>query len=38
MMARWIAWAMAQGDGPVLVVCGGYHAPALARLCTGFSG
>lgn len=32
MMARWIAWAMAQGDGPVLVVCGGYHAPALARL------
>ncbi|WP_137937955.1 DUF5682 family protein [Chitinivorax sp. B] len=32
MMARWIAWAMAQGDGPVLVVCGGYHAPALAKL------
>ncbi|SFD45690.1 DUF5682 family protein [Paracidovorax konjaci] len=32
MMARWIAWAMAQGRGPVLVVCGGYHAPALARL------
>jgi hypothetical protein len=31
-MARWIAWAVAQGDGPVLVVCGGYHAPALARL------
>jgi hypothetical protein len=37
MMARWIAWAMqdvaARGDGaPVVVVCGGYHAPALARL------
>lgn len=31
-MAQWIAWAMAQGDGEVLVVCGGYHAPALARL------
>ncbi|KRB02714.1 hypothetical protein ASD86_24345 [Lysobacter sp. Root690] len=32
MMARWIAWAMAREDGPVLVVCGGYHAPALARM------
>jgi len=35
MMARWIAWAVAQADGSagrVLVVCGGYHAPALARL------
>jgi len=31
MMARWIAWAMARREGPVLVVCGGYHAPALAR-------
>lgn len=31
MMARWIAWAMARDDGEVLVVCGGYHAPALAR-------
>lgn len=30
-MARWIAWAMAQNTGPVLVVCGGWHAPALAR-------
>lgn len=30
-MAQWIAWAMARGDGDVLVVCGGYHAPALAR-------
>ncbi|WP_311222164.1 MULTISPECIES: DUF5682 family protein [unclassified Acidovorax] len=38
MMARWIAWAMAQRDGLVLVVCGGYHAPALARLWTGCSG
>ncbi|WP_019701924.1 DUF5682 family protein [Paracidovorax oryzae] len=35
MMARWIAWAMARGAGPVLVVCGGYHAPALARLWRG---
>ncbi|WP_426391670.1 DUF5682 family protein [Variovorax sp. R-27] len=36
MMARWIAWAMAQpsqaGRAQALVVCGGYHAPALARL------
>ncbi|SCX73377.1 DUF5682 family protein [Variovorax sp. EL159] len=36
MMARWIAWAMAQPAEPgrtqALVVCGGYHAPALARL------
>lgn len=31
IMARWIAWAMARGEGPVLVVCGGYHAPALQR-------
>src|SRR5690606_15710273 len=31
MMARWIAWAMATQEGPVLVVCGGYHAPGLAR-------
>ena len=30
-MAQWIAWAMARGDGEVFVVCGGYHAPALAR-------
>ena len=30
-MARWIAWAMAQRQGPVVVVCGGWHAPALAR-------
>ncbi|QNK65230.1 DUF5682 family protein [Variovorax sp. PAMC26660] len=39
MMARWIAWAMAQpvepGRAQVLVVCGGYHAPALARLWQG---
>ncbi|MDA7416248.1 DUF5682 family protein [Xenophilus arseniciresistens] len=38
MMARWIAWAMAQRRGPVLVVCGGYHAPALARLWQGLPG
>ncbi|CAA2102465.1 DUF5682 family protein [Variovorax paradoxus] len=38
-MARWIAWAMAQpaaaGRAQALVVCGGYHAPALARLWAG---
>ncbi|MGK8207155.1 DUF5682 family protein [Burkholderia cenocepacia] len=35
MMARWIAWAVAEAGGhadDVMVVCGGYHAPALARL------
>ncbi|VVE85407.1 DUF5682 family protein [Pandoraea sputorum] len=35
MMARWIAWAVADACAradDVLVVCGGYHAPALARL------
>jgi hypothetical protein len=32
MMARWIRWAMDQQDGTVLVVCGGYHAPALMKL------
>jgi hypothetical protein len=32
MMARYVAWAMRQDDGPVVVVCGGYHAPALAAL------
>lgn len=31
MMASWIAWAVRRGEGPVVVVCGGYHAPALAR-------
>lgn len=30
-MAQCIAWAVAQDAGPVLVVCGGWHAPALAR-------
>lgn len=29
-MQRWIGWALA-GGGPVVVVCGGYHAPVLAR-------
>ncbi len=30
-MSRWIAWAMREAgpDGEVVVVCGGYHAPAL---------
>jgi len=36
MMAAWIAWAMRQPPRDnrhgVLVVCGGYHAPALQRL------
>ncbi|MBZ7402263.1 DUF5682 family protein [Klebsiella grimontii] len=31
-MARWLAWAMRQNNGPVVVVCGGWHAPALATL------
>lgn len=31
-MARWIAWAMGVSEGLVLVVCGGFHAPALRRL------
>ncbi|MFO0553643.1 MAG: DUF5682 family protein [Polyangiaceae bacterium] len=34
-MARWIAWAMHEqrhSDRGVLVVCGGFHAPALRRL------
>jgi hypothetical protein len=30
-MARYIAWAVAQG-GDVVVVCGGFHAPALEAL------
>lgn len=30
-MAAWTAWAMAQDQGPVLVVCGGWHAPVLAN-------
>lgn len=37
-MARWLAWAMAQTDAPVVVICGGYHAPALARLWPEFAG
>lgn len=31
-MTRWIGWAMQQNDGDVLVVCGGWHAPALAKM------
>jgi hypothetical protein len=37
MMAHFIAWAMGRADGPVLVVCGGYHAPALERAWRAFS-
>lgn len=29
-MAEWVGWALAQG-GPVVVVCGGWHAPVLRR-------
>jgi len=29
-MSRWIAWAMREaGEGDVVVICGGYHAPVL---------
>ncbi len=31
-MARWIGWAMQQNNGDVLVVCGGWHAPVLAKM------
>ncbi|MBX3232076.1 MAG: hypothetical protein KIT84_19825 [Labilithrix sp.] len=31
-MARWIAWARARAERAVMVVCGGYHAPALERV------
>lgn len=34
LMAHWVAWAVQRGEGPVLVVCGGYHAPALGALWT----
>lgn len=30
-MAQHVAWAAAQVGGRVVVVCGGYHAPAIAR-------
>lgn len=36
-MARWIAWAMGKQDGTVMVVCGGWHAPVLARRWRDFS-
>ena len=32
-MARWAAWAVREAAGaPVVLVCGGYHQPALERL------
>ena len=31
-MARHVAWAMAQSDADVVVICGGWHEPALKRL------
>jgi hypothetical protein len=31
-MAQWIRATLTEVDGPVLVVCGGFHAPALRRL------
>lgn len=36
-MANWLAWALAQTSAAVVVICGGYHAPALARLWPEFS-
>jgi hypothetical protein len=30
-MCSWIRWAMAQSTGDVVAVCGGFHAPVLAR-------
>jgi hypothetical protein len=32
-MARWVRAALRTGDGPVLVVTGGFHRPALVALC-----
>lgn len=29
MMSAWLAWALAQDRGGVLVICGGYHAKAI---------
>jgi hypothetical protein len=38
-MARWVRAAAARGDGPVVVVVGGFHRPALlARLAAGPGG
>ncbi len=37
-MARWLAWAMQQNDGPVIAICGGWHAPALATQWQSFRG
>lgn len=38
-MARWVRAAMADaGDRPVVVVTGGFHRPALVRLCEGSDG
>ncbi len=31
-MARHVAWAMSHADAEVLVICGGWHEPALGRL------
>jgi hypothetical protein len=39
LMNRWIAWAMREAAGaPVVVVCGGYHKPALERGWSQFDG
>jgi len=32
-MARHIAYATHEDAGPVVVICGGFHAPALAEMC-----
>ncbi|HXV93817.1 MAG TPA: DUF5682 family protein [Pseudonocardia sp.] len=34
-MARWVRAAVRAGDGPVVVVCGGFHRPALLRAAAG---
>ncbi len=39
LMNRWVAWAMREAAGaPVVVVCGGYHKPAIERGWTQFDG
>ncbi|MGW5051967.1 DUF5682 family protein [Actinokineospora sp. NPDC004072] len=37
-MARWVRAALRTGDGPVLVVTGGFHRPALVALCASDDG
>ncbi|MFC7617150.1 DUF5682 family protein [Actinokineospora soli] len=37
-MARWVRAAVRAGDGPVVVVTGGFHRPALVALCANDDG